>query len=33
VNWTAQEVPFPRFGLQLKDGQSAEEFMKDGEKG
>jgi hypothetical protein len=33
VNWTAQEVPFPRFGLQLKDGQSAEEFMKGGEKG
>jgi hypothetical protein len=27
MNWTTQEVPFPRFGLQLKEGQSAEEFM------
>jgi hypothetical protein len=27
VNWATQEVPFPRFGLQLKEGQSAEEFM------
>jgi hypothetical protein len=27
VNWAAQEVPFPRFGLQLRDGQSANEFM------
>jgi hypothetical protein len=32
VNWAAQEVPFPRFGLQLKDGQNAEEFMKEVEK-
>jgi hypothetical protein len=23
VNWVTQEVPFPRFGLQLKEGQSA----------
>jgi DNA-directed RNA polymerase subunit N (RpoN/RPB10) len=28
----AQEVPFPRFGLQLKEGQSAEEFMDEIEK-
>jgi hypothetical protein len=27
VNWAAQEVPFPRFGLQLRDGQSADDFM------
>jgi DNA-directed RNA polymerase subunit N (RpoN/RPB10) len=32
MNWAAQEVPFPRFGLQLKDGQSAEEFMDEVEK-
>jgi hypothetical protein len=32
MNWAAQEVPFPRFGLQLRDGQSAEEFMKEVEK-
>jgi hypothetical protein len=32
VNWEAQEIPFPRFGLQLRDGQSAEEFMDDVEK-
>jgi hypothetical protein len=27
VNWAAQAVPFPRFGLQLRDGQSANNFM------
>jgi hypothetical protein len=27
VNWVAQEDPFPRFSLQLRDGQSADEFM------
>jgi hypothetical protein len=27
VNWAAQEVPFPKFGLQLSDGQSVDEFM------
>jgi hypothetical protein len=27
VNWAAQEVPFPRFGLQLRDRQSANKFM------
>jgi hypothetical protein len=32
VNWSAQEVPFPQFSLQLKDGRSAEEFMDDVEK-
>jgi hypothetical protein len=32
VNWAAQVVPFPRFGIQMKDGQSAEDFMKEVEK-
>jgi hypothetical protein len=32
VNWAAQEVPFPQFGLQLRDDQSANEFMDDVEK-
>jgi hypothetical protein len=27
VNWVAQEVPFPKFGLRLRDGQSADDFM------
>jgi hypothetical protein len=27
VNWVAQEAPFPRFGLQLRDGLSANDFM------
>jgi hypothetical protein len=27
VNWVAQEVPLPRFGLQLWDDQSADDFM------
>jgi hypothetical protein len=27
VNWAAQEVPFPKFGIQLRDGQSANDFM------
>jgi hypothetical protein len=27
VNWAAQEVPFPKFGLQQRDGQSADDFM------
>jgi hypothetical protein len=27
VNWAAQEVPFPKFSLRLRDGQSAEDFM------
>jgi hypothetical protein len=32
INWAMQVVPFPRFGIQLKDGQSAEEFMNEVEK-
>jgi hypothetical protein len=32
INWAAQAVPFPRCGIQLKDGQSAEEFMNEVEK-
>jgi hypothetical protein len=32
VNWAAQEVPFPLFGLHLRDGQSAEDFMVEVEK-
>jgi hypothetical protein len=32
VNWATQEVPFPRFGLKLREGQNAEEFMKEVEK-
>jgi hypothetical protein len=27
VSWTAQEVPFPKFGLPMRDGQSADNFM------
>jgi hypothetical protein len=27
VNWAAQEVPFPKFGLRLRDGQSTDDFM------
>jgi hypothetical protein len=27
VNWVAQEVPFPKFGIQLRDGQSADDFI------
>jgi hypothetical protein len=27
VNWAAQDVPFPKFGFQLRDGQSADDFM------
>jgi hypothetical protein len=32
VNWAAQAVPFPRCGLQLRDGQSADDFMTKVEK-
>jgi hypothetical protein len=32
INWAAQAVLFPRCGIQLKDGQSAEEFMNEVEK-
>jgi hypothetical protein len=27
VNCAAQEVPFPKFGIELRDGQSADDFM------
>jgi hypothetical protein len=27
VNWAAHEVPFPRFGFQLRDDQNADNFM------
>jgi hypothetical protein len=32
VNWAAQEVPFPKFGVKLRDGQSADDFMLDVKK-
>jgi hypothetical protein len=32
INWTAQPVPFSRFGLQLRNGQSADDFMTEVEK-
>jgi hypothetical protein len=32
VNWAAQQVPFPQFGLRLKEGQSVEEFIEEVEK-
>jgi hypothetical protein len=32
VNWATQEVHFPLFGLELTDGQSAEDFMNEVEK-
>jgi uncharacterized protein YktA (UPF0223 family) len=32
VNWATQQVPFPRFGLQLKEGQTFEEFFEEVEK-
>jgi hypothetical protein len=32
VNWAAQEVPFPKFGVKLREGQSADAFMLDVEK-
>jgi hypothetical protein len=32
VNWATREVPFPLFGLHLRDGQSAEDFMIEVEK-
>jgi hypothetical protein len=27
VNWAAQQVSFPKFGIKLREGQSAEDFM------
>jgi hypothetical protein len=32
VNWASQEVPFPKFGIKLREGQSADAFMVDVEK-
>jgi hypothetical protein len=32
VNWAAQEVPFPRFSIQLPKDQSANDFMDEVEK-
>jgi uncharacterized protein YktA (UPF0223 family) len=32
VNWATQQVPFPRFGLQLKEGQTFVEFFEEVEK-
>jgi uncharacterized protein YktA (UPF0223 family) len=32
VNWAAQEVPFPRFRIQLPEDQSADDFMDEIEK-
>jgi hypothetical protein len=32
VNWAAQEVPFPKFGIKLREGQSANAFMIEVEK-
>jgi hypothetical protein len=32
INWAAQEVPFPRFGIQLLEDQSANDFMEEVEK-
>jgi hypothetical protein len=32
VNWATQEVPFPKFGIKLREGQSVDDFMLDVEK-
>jgi hypothetical protein len=32
VDWASQKVPFPRFGLRLKDGQSLEDFILETEE-
>jgi hypothetical protein len=32
VNWAAQEVPFPKFGIKLREGHSADAFMVEIEK-
>jgi hypothetical protein len=31
-NWADQKVPFPKFGIKLREGQSAEDFMDEVEK-
>jgi hypothetical protein len=32
VNWATQEVPFPKFGIKLREGQSVDAFMVEVEK-
>jgi hypothetical protein len=32
VNWAAQEVPFPKFCIEMGDGQSTDDFLLDVEK-
>jgi hypothetical protein len=32
VNWVAQDVPFPRFGIQLSEDQNTDDFMDEIEK-
>jgi hypothetical protein len=32
VNWASQEVPFPKFGIKLREGQSDDAFMLEVEK-
>jgi hypothetical protein len=32
VNWAAQEVPFPKFGIKLREDQNADAFMVEIEK-
>jgi hypothetical protein len=32
VNWATQEVPFPKFGIKPREGQSADAFMVEIEK-
>jgi hypothetical protein len=32
VNWATQEVPFPKFGIKLREGQSDDTFMVEIEK-
>jgi hypothetical protein len=32
VNWASQEFPFPKFGIKLREGQSADAFMLKVEK-
>jgi hypothetical protein len=32
VNWASQELPFPKFGIKLREGQSADAFMLDVKK-
>jgi hypothetical protein len=32
VNWATQEVPFPKFGIQLRDDQSTNDFMLEVER-